>query len=464
MNILDQIVAQKRLEIADLYQQHDIDTLRRETLPTQRRFYLELADCRSQGQPFFITEFKRKSPSEGWIAEHAEVAPQVRMYAQVGARAISVLTDTAFFGGKYDDLRAAEAAFTGVENRPLLLQKDFVLDPIQIYLARQAGADLILLIAAILPPDTLDQLRTVAESLGMGALVEVHDEAELADIQHLDFKVLGVNNRDLKTFRTSLNRVNVVAQQARGRFVIAESGVYDYRDFAIVRKADGFLIGTSLMRGASLEAAKTGATRRLFKACGIRTAELWQTEIPDFIGINFSPVSKRRMSADLLNTLFSAERTPAAAQPVALFYQNSETEILETLKKYPFRWIQLYAGDVSTDFIRHLRGFKVMLAVRVQSEDELVLAAQYAPDVDLLILDSAQPGSGTAVAQNLIPTDYPYPFLLAGGIHAHNLDAMLQYDNCIGIDTASGIETDGAVDPNRLLAIRDRMNALENQH
>ena len=238
MNILSQIVAVKKQEIAELYQQHDLSTLQAKCAelsaqtPTHSPlFYEALTKSRNAGQPFFITEFKRKSPSEGWIDQYADLPEQLEAYIRAGAGAISVLTDTQFFGGSYADLQLASETLRRQPSgaRPLLLQKDFILDPIQIYLARLQGADIILLIAAILEADELDALKQTAAALGMGVLVEVHDQEELDKIQHLDFPVLGINNRDLKTFRTALNRVNVLrlAEKSAERFIISESGIRD---------------------------------------------------------------------------------------------------------------------------------------------------------------------------------------------------------------------------------------------
>ena len=320
MNILKQIVESKKLEIEALYIRYDLRELQASAVlkPSEvyPQFYQRLAEARKAGEPFFIAEFKRKSPSEGWINQNADLPGQIQFYTQAGASAISILTDEPFFGGNYDDLKQARSiinaqqstvnaqqsivnaqqstvnaqqstvntqqsivkAQQSIVNTPLLLQKDFILDPIQIYLAKRLGADLILLIAAILEPEQLDALRKTAESIGLGVLVEVHDAEELKKIQHLDFQVLGINNRDLKTFRTSLNRVNVLALTLRKetRFVIAESGVLDYRHFQMVQHADGFLIGTGLMRESKddlvfrLTDYFQSQGRLLFKACGSR--------------------------------------------------------------------------------------------------------------------------------------------------------------------------------------------------
>ena len=492
MNILEKIVEAKRVEIGHLYEQYHLQDLRERVngnLPPARPdFYRALAEARSAGRPFFISEFKRKSPSEGWIDRDADLPVQILAYTRSGAGAISVLTDSDFFGGSYADLQLAAQTLHNYapdgKRAPLLLQKDFILDPIQIFLARLHGADIILLIAAILEPEQLDFLKTTAESIGMGVLVEVHDADELAKIRHLDFPVLGINNRDLKTFRTALNRVNVLrtdsgARHVSGepRFIIAESGVRDYRDFQALRGADGFLIGTGLMRNREAFPAFSAFSdyfrnegRFLFKACGIRTTEMFTALAasrgadaapgPDLIGINFSPVSKRRVDAATLEKL---ENTSVFAHAVAVFYQNTASEILEILARYPFRAVQLYAGDVTPAFVRGLRQ-RVLLAVRIDPAVPWAatferLVEPFAADVDFFLLDGAVPGSGQRIG-TAIPTDFPFPFLLAGGLNSGNMDAIQGLKNCIGVDIASGIETDGAVDWQKIKAVAGRLSGI----
>lgn len=472
MNILDQIVESKKLEIAQLYRQYDAGELARQANDKRLSepgmppaFYTRLAASRTAGKPFFISEFKRKSPSEGWIARDADLPTQINAYIAAGAGAISVLSDGPFFGGSYDDLQSAAATLAAVPDlhRPLLLQKDFVLDPIQIYLARLHGADLILLIAAILEPVQLDFLKKTAETLGMGVLVEVHDAEEMEKVGHLDFPVLGINNRDLKTFRTALNRANVLAcSQTRPRFIIAESGVRDYLDFQVLRGADGFLIGTGLMRTGgqfpSFEAHFRSGGRRLFKACGIRTPEIIETLAsgslpdatrPDLIGINFSPLSKRRIG----DAAFEALKRSKIANTVAVFYKNPESEIRAAAEQFSFRAVQLYAGDVTPAFVRSLKQ-RVILAVRAGAEADWATTfarhvEPYAADVDFFILDGASPGSGQRIGVD-IPADFPWPFLLAGGLHEGSLAAVESFENCLGVDIASGIETGGEVDLSKI--------------
>lgn len=492
MNILSQIVQSKKLEIKTFYQQYDLQKLRNEVNTLHPNpaspplFYQRLAEARSTRQAFFITEFKRKSPSEGWINANADLSTQIHSYIQAGASAISVLTDEPFFGGNYADLKQVRSILDHLSTNkeaPLLLQKEFILDPIQLYLAKLHGADFILLIAAILEPEHLDFLKHTAESIGLGVLVEVHEEEELKKIQHLDFQVLGINNRDLKTFRTALNRFNVLKKQAAKRYLIAESGILNSSHFQMVHSADGFLIGTGLMRHSTAFKLQTLQDhfqchgRLLFKACGIRTAEILASftdenthgiEGPDFIGINFSPISNRRADTATLEGLSTAQFSNA----VAVFYKNTEAEIREILAKYPFKIAQFYAQDVSPEFVRSLK-VRVMLAVKVGAGvgaiDSLTWSKTinssnaYAADIDCFILDGAVPGSGTRI-QAEIPTDFPYPFLLAGGLNAGNLEAVLTCKNCIGVDIASGIETDNQVDLDKVRHIAQRLSALSLPH
>ncbi|MDO8970976.1 MAG: phosphoribosylanthranilate isomerase, partial [Saprospiraceae bacterium] len=186
-------------------------------------------------------------------------------------------------------------------------------------------------------------------------------------------------------------------------------------------------------------------------------------ELPDFIGINFSPVSKRVADAQTREVLKNSTNSKA----VAVFYQNTESEILEILEKYSFKTIQLYAGDVSPAFVRSLK-VRVLLAVKVSDQlswNEIFTTQiePYAADVDCFILDGAKPGSGERILADF-PTEFPYPFFLAGGLHEENLETVLAYQNCIGVDIASGIETEGLVDFGKIRRIARGLAVLPLPH
>ena len=439
--ILTKIVSTKEGEIKALYQTYDIENLKKEVAPSPLSFYDKLASA--QGK-IFITEFKRKSPSAGWINKDVAIEKQLQQYRDLGTNAVSVLTDHFYFGGTYDDLEKASAFLQDTDI--CILNKEFVIDEIQIYLARKFGAHIILLIAAILETEQFIHLKNVAELLGMGVIAEVHNLEEYQKIETATCKVLGINNRNLNNFKTAINNCNYIANNINHTgYIIAESGMASALDLAITGKhAKGFLIGTSLMQ-QDLNLQKKETKSYFFKACGIREAAHLKENLADLMGVNFSPISKRKVDFEILNTVRIRRNM------VSVFYQNAEAEILEILEKYNFEYAQLYANDVSFEFVQQLKK-RVLLAIRWQGLEDLKLVERYAPFVDLFILDAPKPGSGKQI-ESPIPKDFPYPFLLAGGINIDNAKAVLKYDNCIGIDVASGIEKDGVVDLRKSLAL-----------
>ena len=449
--ILNKIVATKKIEVAQLYQQYDIDLLRNEAVPSSRSFYDKIEAAAQAGTPFLISEFKRKSPSEGWINKEIAISKQLDFYKKLGASAVSILTDYDYFGGSHKDLKEASDYLKDTDI--LVLNKEFIIDEIQLYLARKNGANLVLLIAAILDTEQFSILKNLAESLGMGVLAEVHSIAEYQKIADLNCTVIGVNNRDLNTFKTALNNCNFIAHHINHKkYFIAESGMHSAFDLSVAGTySHGFLIGTSLMRKPE---AFTNIKQNgyFLKACGLRKLNHFKEQKADLVGINFSPISKRKISPEVLL------KTTLEDHYVALFYKNNKEEISTTLEKHSFKYVQLYAKDVSLELVKSLKQ-KILLAISIQSEKDLLQAEAFAPYIDCFILDGAQPGQGKTIAAE-IPKDFPYPFLLAGGINAHNLNRVLDYKNCIGVDVASGIETNGEVDLLKIEAITNTLKQL----
>jgi indole-3-glycerol phosphate synthase len=208
----------------------------------------------NSGRLNIIAEFKRWSPSAGQIRSDLSPTEIVRCYEQGGACAISVLTDEEFFGGSVDDLTAIRAT----TDLPVL-RKDFIIDELQIYEAAAAGADAVLLIVAALNDVTLTKLRRIAEEeLGLDALVEVHTSEELQRATATGATIIGVNNRDLRTFRTSLETSERLIAEAPGdRVMISESGLQDAKSLRRLHTLGfrGFLIGEALMRASDPESA-----------------------------------------------------------------------------------------------------------------------------------------------------------------------------------------------------------------
>jgi indole-3-glycerol phosphate synthase len=256
-NIFCQILDRKRKIVAQLRAD-----------PSSRSFCERALEIRKNAQPHrllralrsesprlkIIAEFKRRSPSAGIIRDDLTASEIVRCYERGGACAISVLTDEEYFDGSVADLSAARSS----TNLPLL-RKDFIIDPIQILEAAAAGADAVLLIVAALDDVSLCRLRAVAEDeLGLDALVEAHTSGELHRALNAGARIIGVNNRDLRTFRVSLSTSErLMAEAPADRIIVSESGLQDAKSLRFLQALGfrGFLIGEALMRAPNPETA-----------------------------------------------------------------------------------------------------------------------------------------------------------------------------------------------------------------
>ncbi|HEX7054198.1 MAG TPA: indole-3-glycerol phosphate synthase TrpC [Burkholderiales bacterium] len=258
MTILERIVAAKRAEVAAAKEQLPPERLEEacRSAPPVRDFVAALRARR----PAVIAESKKASPSRGVLRADYRPADIARSYERAGAACLSVLTDREFFQGSDDDLRAARSACA----LPVL-RKDFVIDPYQVLEARAMGADCILLIAACLSRAEMLSLEKRARALGMAALVEVHDAAELEAASALETPLIGVNNRDLRSFTTRLETtLELLPRLPAGRILVTESGILSAADVQRLRAAgvEAFLVGEAFMRSPDPGAA----LRELFSA------------------------------------------------------------------------------------------------------------------------------------------------------------------------------------------------------
>jgi indole-3-glycerol phosphate synthase len=252
MSKLVEIAEVKRAEVARLAARRGELVRAAESAPPA----LDFAGALRRPGVSVIAEMKRRSPSAGWIAEGADAAGVAREYEAGGAAALSILTDTQFFGGSLGDLERVRAAV----ELPLL-RKDFVIDEVQLAEARVAGADAALLIVRMLEPAHLRALLDACAAYGLAALVEVHDAAELATAVESGAQIIGINSRDLATFRTDLSvALELVSQVPPDRIAVAESGIRNAADAAEAgaRGADAVLVGETLMRAADRGALLAG--------------------------------------------------------------------------------------------------------------------------------------------------------------------------------------------------------------
>ncbi len=245
MNVLEKIVEEKKREVADHKKVRSIEDLKK--APGFSRKGISLAEKLKNGViPGIISEFKRQSPSKGVINDRVDVIKVTKGYCEAGASAISILTDEKFFGGTIEDLQRA---------RPHLdcavLRKDFIVDEYQVYETKAVGADLMLLIAAILTKEEIVRLTDLAHEVGLEVLLEIHNEEEFREGYYDQVDILGVNNRDLKRFKTTIqNSIDLAKILPKEQLKISESGISSTKEMSALAQEGyrGFLIGEQFMK------------------------------------------------------------------------------------------------------------------------------------------------------------------------------------------------------------------------
>ncbi|NOS95433.1 MAG: indole-3-glycerol phosphate synthase TrpC [Methylotenera sp.] len=247
-DILNKIIATKKIEVATAKAQKPLATVQAEasTASPVRDFVASIRAKVANGQSAVIAEIKKASPSKGIIRADFKPAEIAKSYEQGGAACLSVLTDVDYFQGSAEYLKQARAAC-----KLPVLRKDFMIDAYQVYEARAMGADCILLIAAAIDLAKMRELETIAHSLGMAVLVEVHNGEELDLALQLDTPLLGINNRNLRTFEVTLDTtLALLARIPAHKIVVTESGIFTNDDVRLMRKNNvhTFLVGEAFMR------------------------------------------------------------------------------------------------------------------------------------------------------------------------------------------------------------------------
>lgn len=243
--ILDEIVENKKREVADLKKRLSISELKEKPFFFRQTFSLQ--NALKSSRTGIISEFKRKSPSKGDIHQGIEPKDVVPLYEEYGCSAVSCLADNKYFGGSFLDVVQARE---NLEHTPLLF-KEFLTEPYQLYLAKASGADVVLLIAACLERSQCQELALEAKELGLETLLEIHSEDELSHYDESFVNVLGVNNRNLKIFKTDVQiSRDIVKNLPENAVKISESGISKPETVAELRKLgfNGFLMGENFMK------------------------------------------------------------------------------------------------------------------------------------------------------------------------------------------------------------------------
>ncbi|HEY7123560.1 MAG TPA: bifunctional indole-3-glycerol-phosphate synthase TrpC/phosphoribosylanthranilate isomerase TrpF [Ktedonobacterales bacterium] len=459
--IVDTIVARTRVDLEELRARIPLEEMRRRAAaaPPPRDFLAALQP--SPAGVKLIAEVKKASPSKGLLCPDFDPLALARTYEANGASAISVLTEPHFFQGSLEHLSAVRAAVAVP-----VLRKDFIVDPYQVYQARAAGADAILLICSQLDDAQLHTLLHLAHELGMRCLVEVHDEEETDRAVASGARIIGINNRDLRDFHVDIKTTQRLrALIPEDRVVVSESGLHTAADVTTLREwqVQALLVGEAIVT-ASDRAAKVRELSPLrVKICGVRTPEqaLAAAEAgADYIGLIFYPPSSRlvtpEQAAEITQTLRNRRNSGKHAPKTVGVFVNEPSEKINALAQACSLDLAQLSGDESPEICRAI-AIPVIKAVRPRILDDLEHLAAYRPGVQAFLLDTPVSGmwGGTgAVGDWSLACELArrHPILLAGGLTPENVGAAIEAVQPWGVDVSSGVETNGSKDTAKIQA------------
>ena len=472
MDFLSQILAVKRQRLAAARARLTFEQVREQGRACAATNTLSFADALSSYSGInLIAEFKRRSPSKGQINGYADPATTALLYESAGAAALSVLTEEDYFAGSMEDLRRARE----VSSLPIL-RKDFIFDEYQVYESALAGASALLLIVAALDDDTLRHLRAISEDeLGMTALVEVHTKGELDRAINCGARVIGVNNRDLRTFSVSVVTSLQLARLApRDTILVSESGLTP----AAVRQLRaagyrGFLVGESLMRAsdparALREFIEVPRSPDVFvKICGITNLDDARAAVgagADLLGFNFYRPSPRfiepRTAAEIIKSLRAeAGGQDRSVSMIGVFVDESIENVSRIADETGLDGIQLH-GDEIIEYCRRLKHAspeKFLIKALARRGNESVQSPTRYP-ADAIMIDAFDPklrgGTGRVADWSLARelTRKVARVFLAGGLSPENVAEAIAAVHPYGVDVCSAVETQ----PGRKSATRMR--------
>lgn len=446
---------------------------------------------RSKFPMALMAEIKRASPSKGTIDDAISASEQALKYARCGASVISVLTESGWFKGDIEDLKAVRKCFVGISDRPAILRKDFIYDQYQILEARLAGADTVLLIVKMLETVVLEELYHYSKSLGMEPLVEVNTVEEMHTAVNLGSKVIGVNNRNLNSFEVDLSTTSNLMSLAPDQTIIcALSGISNAED---IRNYSGtgvraVLIGESLMRADNLQlyTSKLFGTEHktnhmpslLTKICGTRSVEAAKVAVKsgaDLVGMILVGGRKRSVTTEVALQISQAVKStvrPHMNPDNALdtkSAQDSYTNRTRTSLHHPTR--ALIVGvfqNQPLDYILKMQRLLELDIVQLHGSEPIEWASlvpvpvirSFKPEeigigckgYHLSLLDSSDGGAGKAhdieIVKSVLARDRSINIILAGGLNPENVSETIQNLNefreqIIGVDVSSGIEVEG---------------------
>ena len=465
MDFLSEIIAVKKQRVAAAKTRLTFEQVRERGRIRAGSNNLNFADAlRSCRAINLIAEFKRRSPSKGKINSQADPVTMAQLYEAAGAAAVSVLTEEDYFDGSLEDLRLTRE----VTSLPVL-RKDFIFDDYQVYESAWAGANALLLIVAALNDETLRKLRAITEDeLGMTALVEVHTKSELDRAVDCGARVIGVNNRDLRTFNVSIDTSLQLAKVApRDAILISESGL---TPDAVRQLSDagyqGFLVGEALMRASDPAKALREfieepeghrVARSVFvKICGITNIDDARAAVSagaDMLGFNFYRPSPRFIEPPSAAEIIKAIRSEAvgknrSASIIGVFVNESIENVARIADEAGLDGIQLHGEEI----VEYCRRLKVVCpqkflikALAAGPNDKVQSANRYPTDAIMIdAFDSKLRGGTGRIANWAFAHELAHQarVFLAGGLSPENVGEAIAAVHPYGVDVCSAVETE----------------------
>ncbi|CAL4322382.1 Tryptophan biosynthesis protein TrpCF [Buchnera aphidicola (Protaphis terricola)] len=441
--ILNTIIKDKLDWIKNRKKKEPFEKIKNKINTKTRNFYNFLKNK----SPFFILEYKRKSPSLGIIKKNFNLIQISHIYKKY-ASAVSVLTDEKYFGG---DLKFINIVKNYVF-QPVLC-KDFFIDPYQVYLARFYNADAILLMLSVLNNEQYIILSKIAKKLNMGILTEINNIEELNRAIELNAKIIGINNRNLHNLSIDLNRTKILSALINDRIIISESGINQYSQIKELSKiVHGFLIGSHLMSKKNLEIGLKSLIFGHNKVCGLTQSidiEASSKYGAIYGGLIFAENSPRRITKKIAKNIILDNNL----RYVGVFQNQSINTILNISNQLCLYAIQLH-GDENQKYINLLKkqlpkNIKIWKVFSITSK----LPMLNWKNVDKYIFDSGSGGSNTSFDWSILKNHTFNNVILAGGINIKNCNIALKL-NFFGLDLNSGVEkSPGIKDHNKIKLI-----------
>ncbi len=439
-NVLEKIVADKRIEVEQLKQTKPLASFIEQLVPTTKDMYAALDRKQGNAHAGFILECKKASPSKGLIREDFDPKAICQIYDKYAA-AISVLTDEKYFQGTFEYLKIV----TDTVSCPVL-NKDFFVDTYQVYLARYYGADAILLMLSVLSDEEYQALEAVAKQYNLAILTEISNEAERDRAIKLGAKLIGINNRNLRDLSTDIARTFDLAPSIPDdRIILSESGIYTNEQVRELAPAvDGFLVGSSVMAQDDIDLACRTLIYGNNKVCGLTSPQQAQLAVnagAQFGGLIFAEKSPRFISNEQAQAVVT--QTPSLKY-VGVFVDHNQQEVVQLAKELKLFSVQLhgkedqaYIDSLKQQLPEHCQIWKAV-PVEQKVPEFSVVAQQY-------VLDGKNAGSGQPFgwqALAISEQDLSSCFL-AGGLNGDNIENAIEQlttQELFGLDLNSGVE------------------------